>query len=335
MRLFKIAIIGCGGVSRLHAAAYARHPERVQVVAACDPVLQRAEQLAGQFPGCRPFTSPTEALRSAQWDVGVVCTPTPVRLPVVQELARAGKHVFVEKPLADNLADATRMVEECEQAGVCLAVHQNFRYHYPFHLARSLIAAGDIGQVTTILHRDLVFRQDQGWRTSAQRHSLAVMGIHWLDGFRWILDDEPTSLVCALHSSPLIETNGDTEAAIHANFTRGASVSYVQSFSYPNPEVETIIIGEGGSLRMSYADIWQWGLSGKSKPTEIHRANPYGLDKPAATFRSIDEMLQSIADDRIPSNAGRDNLGTVAFLEAAYQSGNRNIQVPLATGLSR
>jgi predicted dehydrogenase len=248
----------------------------------------------------------------------------------VQELARAGKHVFVEKPLADNLDDATSMVEECEKAGVCLAVHQNFRYHYPFYIARSLIAEGAIGQVTTVLHRDLMFRQDQGWRTSARRHSLAVMGIHWLDGFRWMLDDEPMDLVCALHSSPLIETNGDTEAAIHATFTRGTSVSYVESFSYPSPEVETIVIGEEGSLRMNYENVWQWGLSAKSGPREEHAVNPYGLDKPEATLRAISEMLQSIAGNTVPSNSGRDNLGTVAFLEAAYQSANHTIQVPLA-----
>jgi D-apiose dehydrogenase len=332
VRPFKIAFIGCGGVSRLHAAAYARHPQRVEVVAACDPDLQRAEQLAGQFPGCRPFASLATALRDSQWDVGVVCTPTPVRLPVVEELASAGRHVFVEKPLADNLAEATRMVETCEKAGVCLAVHQNFRYHYPFYLARSVIAEGDIGQVTTVLHRDLMFRQDQGWRTSARRHSLAVMGIHWLDGFRWMLDDEPSNLVCALHSSPLIETNGDTEAAIHATFTRGTSVSYVESFSYPSPEVETIVIGEAGSLRMNHENIWQWGVSATARPKERHRTNSYGADKPAATFRAIDEMLQSITDNTVPSNAGRDNLGTVAFLEAAYQSANHSIQVPPTSG---
>lgn len=332
MRRFKIAFIGCGGVSRLHAAAYARHPERVEVVAACDPVLQRAEQLASEFPGCRPYGSLSTALRGSPWDVGVVCTPTPVRLPVVQELAGAGRHVFVEKPLADNLAEATRMVEECEKAGVCLAVHQNFRYHYPFYLARSLIAGGDIGQVTTVLHRDLMFRQDQGWRTSARRHSLAVMGIHWLDGFRWMLDDEPTRLVCTLRSSPLIETDGDTEAAIHAAFSRGTSVSYVQSFSYPNPEVETIVIGEAGSIRMNYENIWHWELSDKSRPRESHSTNPWGLDKPAATFRAIEEMLQSITENTVSSNAGRDNLGTVAFLESAYQSGDHSVQVPLVPG---
>jgi NAD(P)-dependent dehydrogenase (short-subunit alcohol dehydrogenase family) len=53
VRRYKLAIIGCGGVARLHAAAYGRHPERVEVVAACDPVIDRAAQLATRLSGCR------------------------------------------------------------------------------------------------------------------------------------------------------------------------------------------------------------------------------------------------------------------------------------------
>ncbi|HTV10831.1 MAG TPA: Gfo/Idh/MocA family oxidoreductase [Acidimicrobiales bacterium] len=332
MRTFKLAIIGCGGVSALHAEAYARHPERARVVAAVDPQTERAEQLASQFPGCRAYASVSGAVTGPPWDIGVVCSPTPVRSGVVAELARSGKHVFVEKPFADNLLEATHMVEECESAGVQLAVHQNFRYHYPFDLARSLIGSGRIGRVTTVAHRDLMLRRDEGWRTSAKRHSLAVMGVHWLDGFRWMLEDEPVSVWCLLHSSPLIETAGDSDALVQATFAGGATVSYVQSFSCPIPEVGTTVIGESGSLSLDYQSLREALVAQGPGPVVSTQPNPCGSDKPEATFLAIEELLKAIESDGAPSNSGRDNLATVRFLEAAYLSADQGGPVAVTPG---
>jgi D-apiose dehydrogenase len=327
MSRFKIAIVGSGGVSRLHAAAYLRHPDRIEVVAAVDPVFDHAKQLSETIPGCVAFDGVGAAVRSADWDIGVVCCPTPARVAVVDELVGAGKHVFVEKPFADNLADATKMVEACEAAGVSVAVHQNFRYHYPFDLARQVILAGGIGPVTTVAHRELMFRQDEGWRTTTPRHSLTVMGIHWLDGFRWMLDDEPVSVLCSVRSSPLVRADGDTEAVVHASFARGTAVSYVESFSYPGREVDTVVIGEKGSLRLDDNWLCHWAVDGRATPEVIRRPNPLGPDKPEATFLAIDQFLQALETGTVPSNSGRDNLRTMAFLEAAYRSAEEGQEV--------
>jgi D-apiose dehydrogenase len=330
MRRFKLAIVGCGGVSRLHADAYVRHQDRVEVVAAVDPAFDRAKQLAEAVPGCVPFDRLNAAVRERAWDIGVVCCPTPARLAVVDELVRAGKDVFVEKPFADNLADANNMVEACEAAGVSVAVHQNFRYHYPFDLARDVILTGGIGPVTTVAHRELMFRQDKGWRTTTQRHSLTVMGIHWLDGFRWMLDDEPVSVVCSVRSSPLVHADGDTEVVMQASFARGTEVSYVESFSYPGREVDTVVIGEKGSLRLDDEGLCHWAVDGRTPPEVSRRPNPLGADKPEATFLSIDQFLQALETGTAPSNSGRDNLRTMAFLEAAYRSAEEGQAVAVA-----
>jgi D-apiose dehydrogenase len=335
MRRFKVAIVGCGGVSELHVEAYTRHPDRTEVVAAIDPVLDRAEQLARGTPGCSAFSSIEAAQREAAWEVGVVCSPTPVRVGVVQQLVGAGKHVFVEKPFADNLADAATMVEAAEAAGVFLSVHQNFRYFYPFDAARALISAGRIGRVTTVAHRELMFRQDQGWRTTMPRHALAVMGIHWLDGFRWMLDDTPVQVVCSLGSSPLVDARGDTEAVIQTSFAGGATVSYVESFSYPGHELETVVIGEQGSLRLSGEELCEWRFPGTTAPEEARHDHPLGRDKPGATFLAIDQLLQAIETGSAPTNSGRDNLNTVAYLEAAYASAETGQPVIVSPELVR
>lgn len=125
----KITIVGCGGVSRRHFEAYAAHPERVQVVAACDVNPERVAWAQGEYGVAQGFTLVEAAVAAADWDVAVVSTPTPVHDGAVTVLAQAGKHIMVEKPMADTYAEARRLVETCEDAGVTLAVNQNFRYH--------------------------------------------------------------------------------------------------------------------------------------------------------------------------------------------------------------
>ena len=142
MTVHDIAVVGCGNVSAMHFEGYAAHPERVRVVAACDPVPQRRAWAGQQHGVPRTFASVEELLSLPGWDAAVVCTPSEVREPAVAALAAAGKHIMTEKPLAPTLAEAQRLVGLCAGAGVLLAVNQNFRDHYAFGIAAQLIADG-------------------------------------------------------------------------------------------------------------------------------------------------------------------------------------------------
>ena len=167
----KFALIGCGGVSSMHLEGYRRHPDRVRVIAACDPDAKMRQKRQNEYD--IPFGCATlEELSNVDWDAAIICTPTSVRENVVKTLAQAGKPLFIEKPFAASYQEAQAMVEAAEKHGAPLAVDQNFRFHYPFSLARKLIAQGEIGAVSNILHRDWFFRQDTGWRIeqNRQRH---------------------------------------------------------------------------------------------------------------------------------------------------------------------
>src|SRR5579859_1429333 len=118
MRTFKLAIVGCGNVSTMHFAAYLAHPERCRIVAACDVDAARMEAARHRYNLEQGFLSLEALIAQADWDVAVVCTPTPVRQETVSALAAAGKHLLVEKPLAASYAEAEAMVSSCEQAGV-------------------------------------------------------------------------------------------------------------------------------------------------------------------------------------------------------------------------
>jgi UDP-N-acetyl-2-amino-2-deoxyglucuronate dehydrogenase len=319
-RRFDIALVGCGGVAQMHLEGYAAHPERVRVVAACDVDPDRAAATAARWGIPAVYSSLEAMVAGAGWEVAAVCTPTPVREAVVQTLAAAGKHLFVEKPLADSLEEARAMVAACERGGVRLAVDQNFRYHYPFDHARRLIATGRLGAVLGITHQDLFFRQDSGWRADCARHALSVMGIHWLDGFRWLLACEAGSILCRTHKSPAIPCAGETDAHVQIAFANGVTASYVQSFSSPLPRTETLIQGEEGLILLNYGGATLYRPETGREPAESW-TNPYaGLHKPESVFLGLDHLLTAIVTGQEPPNSGRDNLRTVALLDAAYRS---------------
>jgi predicted dehydrogenase len=342
---FDIAIIGCGGVSEMHFPGYSAHPERVRVVAACDPERSRAEAAAKQWDIPAVFDSLEAMIAGAEWEVAVVCTPTPVREAVVRALAAAGKHVYVEKPLADSFEEAARMIAACRDRGVRLAVDQNFRYHYPFHIARTLIAEGRLGTVISITHQDLFFRQDRGWRAQRPRHALSVMGIHWLDGFRWMLASEARSLVCQTRSSAAIDSAGETDASVQITFKCGAVATYVQSFSSPLARTETLVLGEKGLLLLDYqgAALYQRGLppfprgDGRGVPEPVERwTNPYaGSGKPESAFAGLNHLLTALETGEEPPNSGEDNLRSIALLDAAYRSAAEGRVILFEEGVPR
>lgn len=327
-----IALIGCGGVSEMNLDGCARHPDRVRVVAACDPDPARLAHMRARYDIPAGFDSVESMTGGAEFQVALVCTPTPVRRSVVEALASAGKHVFVEKPMASSYAEAEAMVTACAQAGVQIAVDQNFRYFYPFHLARILIAEGRLGAVTQILHQDLFFRQDAGWRLGENRHAMAVMGVHWLDGFRWILGREARRVVCQARSAPTIDCVGETDATVQVEFDGGVFATYVQSFSSALAVTGTTIIGESGTLTLDYSGVTlhQRGAAPERRPNPYFGTN--GENKPESAFAGLQELLSALDEGREPANSGRDNLGTIGLLEAAYRSADERRPVTFTDG---
>lgn len=320
MKQFKIAIVGCGGVSRMHFETYLQHTDRIQIVAVCDADSRRLEQVRNEYGIENGFVSVEDMLAQTTWEVAVVCTPTTVRRPVVETLAAAGKHIMVEKPFADTYAEAQEMVNACQKAEVKLAVNQNFRYHYPFEIVREIVTRGTIGRVVSVVHQDLMLRHDSGWRTQTTRHALAVMGVHWLDGFRRMLDDEATTLACQTRRSGVIQSEGESDASVQLTFKKGTVVSYIESFSSSFSRVETLLIGTKGSLLISNDTVSLFKID---EPRKVQKEwlNPYsGANKPEATFISLNQLFKAIEEGREAPNSGLDNLKTIALLDGAYQS---------------
>jgi len=320
----RVAMVGCGGVSRMHFDGLMKHTADVKLVACCDPDNGQRSQVISQYAVPNGFSSVEEMIEGATWDIGIVCTPTPVRSSVIKALASAGKHVLVEKPMASTYLEALEMVQYCKDAGVQIAVDQNFRYHYAFSIAREAMSDGLIGRVTQVIHRDMFFRQDAGWRLLEKRHSMAVMGVHWLDGLRYALDRDAISVAGLVRSSSAIDCLGDTDVTVQIAFEDGPIATYIQSFSSPIGVTETVFVGDRGALSVDYAGVSLFDRSNEPQPIQRWLNERYfgahGEQKPESSYKCLDLLVQALRTDTEPENSGRDNLKTIALLDAAYVS---------------
>src|SRR5947208_1772751 len=140
----RTALIGCGKVGQIHAAALRELPES-EFVAVCDRDGARAAGFA-EHHGTRAFTDVAAMLRDAAPQAVMVCTPHPLHAAAVIEAAAAGVHALVEKPLAANLADCDAMLAAARRAGTKLGVVSQRRFYEPVRRMQAAIDAGKIGR---------------------------------------------------------------------------------------------------------------------------------------------------------------------------------------------
>ncbi|MFH5183295.1 Gfo/Idh/MocA family protein [Paenibacillus sp. TAB 01] len=329
MKQFKVGLIGAGGVTELHLGGYKDHQERVNIHAICDLNVEALNARADQYGIPNRFTNLTDFIENSGVDVAIVCTPTSIRKQVVFPLLDAGIPLFVEKPFSDTLQDAVEITEKAAQLGIPVSVNQNFRRHYPFEVVKQIVREQTIGKVTAINFNNQFFRQDTGWRLQCERHALSVMGIHWFDGFRQILGSEAVSVASLMTSSSAVQCAGETDATVQLQFENGTIVTYVQSFSSPVRRTDMIVIGETGTLLCNHTSV-QLFRRGDEQPSQTWENR---VSREVATFEGLNHLLVSIETGAEAPNSSRDNLKTVAILDAAYTSAKEQRIVKLNQGV--
>ncbi|NHN31670.1 Gfo/Idh/MocA family protein [Paenibacillus agricola] len=329
MKKYKVGIVGTGGVSELHFVGYKDHPERIEITALCDPNAEALHAKADKYGVPQRFTDLHEFLKNSGVDAVVVCTPTSIRKDILFPIIEAGLPIFCEKPFSDTWAEATEITEMAAKHGVPISVNQNFRRHFPFELVKEILTPGTIGQVTSIVFTNLMFRQDVGWRLEEKRHALSVMGIHWFDGFRLILGSEAKSVVAQNRSSSAIQCVGETDGAVQVVFENNTVVTYTQSFSSAFGRTEMIVIGETGTLVVEGGKVNLY--RGKGKSPEQTWDNH--VSREVATFEGLNQLLTSIETGVEAPNSSIDNLKTVTLLDAAYVSAEEQRVVILKQGV--
>ena len=156
MNKVRLAIVGCGTISRLNVPGYLEH-QQCEVAALCDPVRERAEQRAAEW-GISPriYTSYDQLLDDPEIDAVELLTPTPLHADQSIAALEAGKHVSCQKPLARDLEEAGRVAQAAARADTFFRVTENFLYYPPLVKAKKLMDSGVIGDPNMVRMRVIV-----------------------------------------------------------------------------------------------------------------------------------------------------------------------------------
>jgi len=177
--MVKVAIIGAGFMGSMHAQVYQNLPN-VELAAIVDVDLGRAEKLAGKY-GTRPYSQIKNILIRDDIDAVDICLPTFLHPRYTVEAAKAGKHVFCEKPIALNLKDADWMIEEVEKKGMKFMVGHVLRFWPEYAKIREISESGKLGKPIFISCTRLSSPPTwawQGWLTDVKRSGGVLVDFH-------------------------------------------------------------------------------------------------------------------------------------------------------------
>jgi len=312
----RIGIVGAGNISKLHLDGLKGHPDRAVCVALCDPNPDNLRARCQEYGIETTFATVEEFAAKSGVDAAIVCTPTQLRLEVLKPLMRAGIPILCEKPLAETYEEAKAIAEAAEKYGVPVAVNQNFRRHFTFAMGKDLLAQNDFGRPLHLVQKAMGLRRDVGWRLDRHRYVMSVMSIHWFDGYRFMLDDEPETIYVRGVNSPATPGGEDTAVSMILEFGKGTVVNLSESFSSFTGDWDGTLYCdcERGGLVMGYGKIQS--VDADRRKTE--HENPY--DKAQATYYVLDDLLSAVEQGRAPETGVRDNIKSLRIMEAAYKS---------------
>lgn len=176
---YGILIAGCGNAGRMHGQAIESF-EPTEIVAGYDLTGEVLDGFKGLFPAVKTGTDLPRLLVSTRPDIVVIATTTSSHIEVFEQvLAKAPwvRGILVEKPMATNLRDGRRMVEACEERGICLVVNHQRRRDPNYMTMRRLMDEGAIGRIRLI-------------RATTAGDFLSD-GTHLVDTTRYLLHDQP------------------------------------------------------------------------------------------------------------------------------------------------
>ena len=340
----KVAVLSISGMNGVYAETFFENP-RVEVVAVtsepghvhghelppreepADEVRRRNLEAAQRF-GVPYVEELDDVLGRSDIQAITFSSPYDRRVPLVEKMAAAGKHIFADKPLTDNLPDADAVVESVERHGVKLMVGHNYRFNASIVQAREAVKSGKIGLPWAIHSEFLV----HGGRRVAPVGEIRNHAMYPLDAILYLVSSSPQT-VYTVSGSFFFEdakTNRLEDLAfITMNLEHGiiASTSVGRtSIKHPNTHGDhTIrIMGTHGMIDLD-ANRPAWVSYGKSGV----KALKFGGD---AMYDTIDHFVDSVLKDKEPMcgpKVARDILEiTLAALQSAKE--NKVVKLPLA-----
>jgi UDP-N-acetyl-2-amino-2-deoxyglucuronate dehydrogenase len=315
----RVALIGPGRISVAHLDAITHDPTLATLVAVAGlpAERERTQSLSARFGAERAPAEIDEVLAADDIDAAILTVPNHVHADLAVRLLEAGKHVLVEKPLANTVAECDRILAAAGRSGRHVMVGQCRRFFAGAQMARELTAG--LGRPLVVNHHLGVFVEDAAadwWRSASAAGGLAVglNGPHVLDTMLWLINAEPIR-VHARTRRLRDKWEGEDEAVVVIDFDDGSlGVGHI-SLNATVPVNSRWITGPHGSLHLvDDRNLWHDGLSVASEPL-----TPY-IDGDASFRGQFREFATALRDGRAPRPDGADGRRVVEIMEAIHSS---------------
>jgi len=332
---FRIGILGSGFiVNECHLVAYRK--AGFNPVAIASRNRENAAKVAQRHSISKVCESYDQLLEDPNIEVLDIAVPPNAQLDLIKAACarKTVKGILAQKPLGMNYAEAVEAVSACESAGITVAVNQNMRYDQSVRAAKTLLENGTIGDpvFATIEMRGIPhwmpWQKDLGWLT------LRIMSIHHLDTFRYWFGD-PEGIYCSVRTDPRTQfphtdgictyileyQNGMRCVGIDDTWT-GPAKEDCPSDIYIRWRIEGLnglAIGDIGWCKEPYTTPSTIRYASKGQK---HFEAPVWPESwfPDAFVGTMAQLLIAIEDGTEPAISGKDNLKTMALVEAAYLS---------------
>ena len=325
--MFNIAIIGCGYwgpnlIRNFNSLA------DCNVKFACDTVEDRLAHMKFLYPQIETTTDFDQVIADPDIDAVAIATPVRFHFEMARQCLQAGKHAFIEKPMASSVAECKELLEIAGSKGLTIMVGHTFIYSQPVRKIKEIINSGDLGEILYISARRLnlgLFQKDINVAWDLAPHDISII--------LYILENIPVSVNCQgkAHVNPNIEdvTN------MTLNFSNGGFATIQSSWLDPNKVREMTFVG---SKKMLVYDDTQpnekikiYDKRVEAPPhydtfAEFHYSYHYG-DIHSPYLKQIEPLkveaehfLNCIKYGNKPESCGQEALKVVQILEAASES---------------
>jgi predicted dehydrogenase len=333
--MIRIGFIGAGSAASAHLAAL-QYVEGVQVTAFADPVVERAQERAQQLGGALAVAD-LEAL----WDLVDavwICSPPHLHAEHAQLAAQAGRHVFIERPIAPTIEAADQIIESCRAAGVQLTVGHSLRFSAGAQRLQEAVHAGELGDLVACWSRRFseVSSADLPWWRRDWRRG-GGLTIEWgcqeVDFLRWL--GQPVA-------GPLRRVHGrvafsrraypDFDDFVRATlvFESGAIAGFEGSLNAPLGGTSrgalgtrAMAIAEGRTVRLRYTG------DGLERLLEVPPATDPERRVNATVLAQAREFIRAIEEQRPPAVTGEEARAALAICLAIHQSSREQREIDL------
>ncbi len=291
----------------------------------CDPSEAVRERAATMFPAARHTVELGQLLSDPELDAIAIASPVHTHAELAVRVLEAGKHCFVEKPLAQSVADAERVLAAAERSGRTLMVGHLLEYHPAVSKLKQIVDAGELGDRIYYIYGN---RLNLG-KLRADENALWSLGAHDVSVVLHLIGEEPSEL--SAHGESYVRDGVEDVVFCYLRFPSGLAAHLHLSWLDPHKERRLVVVG---SRRMATFD--DMALEGKLAIYDKgfdEDARGYGeyITRAGAIYApqipnveplrvECQHFLDCIRSGEVPLSGGRSGLRVVRVLEGLQRS---------------